>query len=184
MGTGDGRAVIAAAAAAPRTLVIGIDADAASMAESARRAARPPRRGGLANALFAVAAAEAMPGELAGVADRVTVTLPWGSLLRGVLGREASVAAGLAALLRPAATLEILLAPSPRDRLDGLPTDPGEVAQAVAGAFGLVGLQLAEARLATEAELRATNSTWAKRLLAVGPSRAADRPAIVVRLRS
>ena len=39
LGTGDGRFVLAAAAARPDTLVIGLDASAAGMAESSRRAA-------------------------------------------------------------------------------------------------------------------------------------------------
>jgi 16S rRNA (adenine(1408)-N(1))-methyltransferase len=58
LGTGDGRHVIAAASARPRTLVIGVDANAAGMAEASRRAAR---RAALPNALFAVAAAEHPP---------------------------------------------------------------------------------------------------------------------------
>jgi 16S rRNA (adenine(1408)-N(1))-methyltransferase len=58
LGTGDGRYVLAAAAARPDMLVIGLDANAAGMAESSRRAAR---RGARPNALFAVAAAEHPP---------------------------------------------------------------------------------------------------------------------------
>ena len=58
LGTGDGRSVLDAAAARPDTLVIGVDASAAAMASSSRRAAR---RGALPNALFAVAAAEHPP---------------------------------------------------------------------------------------------------------------------------
>jgi 16S rRNA (adenine(1408)-N(1))-methyltransferase len=58
LGTGDGRRVLAVAAARPDTLVIGVEANAAGMAEASRRAAR---RGALPNALFAVAAAEHPP---------------------------------------------------------------------------------------------------------------------------
>jgi hypothetical protein len=50
--------VLAAAAARPDTLVIGLDAVAEAMAGASRRAAR---RGALPNALFAVAAAEHPP---------------------------------------------------------------------------------------------------------------------------
>lgn len=57
LGTGDGRAVLAAAAAQPDTLVVGVDANAAAMAEASRRAARRDLR----NALFIVAAAEHPP---------------------------------------------------------------------------------------------------------------------------
>jgi 16S rRNA (adenine(1408)-N(1))-methyltransferase len=50
--------VLAAAARQPETLIVGVDANAAGMAEASRRAAR---RGALPNALFAVAAAEHPP---------------------------------------------------------------------------------------------------------------------------
>jgi 16S rRNA (adenine(1408)-N(1))-methyltransferase len=58
LGTGDGRRVLRAAAAQPETLTIGVDANAAGMADASRRAAR---RGALPNTLFAVAAAEHPP---------------------------------------------------------------------------------------------------------------------------
>ena len=50
--------MLAAAKARPGTLTIGVDANAAGMAEVSRRAAC---RGALPNALFAVAAAEHPP---------------------------------------------------------------------------------------------------------------------------
>lgn len=58
LGTGDGRSVLAAAAAQPDVLVVGVDASAAAMADASRRAAR---RSALPNALFAVMAAEHPP---------------------------------------------------------------------------------------------------------------------------
>ncbi len=180
VGTGDGRAVLAAAAAEPRTLVIGIDAVAASMAEASRRAARPPARGGLPNALFLVAAAEALPAELGGAASVVRVILPWGSLLRGCLGAEPAVARGLARLLGPDGTLELFLAPSPGDRLDGLPTEPPAVIAAVGRAFAPDRLHVVEGRRATADGLRASGSTWSRRLLS---NRSTGRTAILVRLR-
>lgn len=173
------------AAAEPATLAIGLDADAASMAELSRRAARPAAKGGLPNAVFVLVAAEALPTEVAGLADLVTVQFPWGSLLRGCLGHDPRVAACLAGLLKPGATLEALLAPAPRDGLVGLPTELGSVAEAAAATFGACGLELVEGREATEAELRASGSTWAKRLLAASRSAArADRRVTLVRLRS
>jgi 16S rRNA (adenine(1408)-N(1))-methyltransferase len=50
--------VLATARRRPDTLVVGVDANAAGMADASRRAAR---RGALPNALFAVAAAEHPP---------------------------------------------------------------------------------------------------------------------------
>lgn len=178
VGTGDGRAVLAAAAREPGALVIGLDAVAAAMAESSRRAAGPTRRGGLPNALFAVAAAESMPGELRGIAQLVTVQFPWGSLLRGCTGMDRAVAAGIASLLAPGGTLELLLAPADRDRLDDVPTVTDEIVAAARATFEARGLALDEGREATSAEIRATGSSWARRL------RSPDRRPILARFRS
>ena len=178
VGTGDGRAVLAIAAAESTTLVIGIDANAAAMAEASRRAAGPARKGGLENALFVLAAAEAPPEELRALTARVTVMFPWGSLLRGCLGDDPGVAEGIAGLLAPDGTLELLVAPADRDGLDGLPTDPAAVIGATTTTFDALGLRLVEARIATDAEVRASGSTWARRLLSNPTTR---RPVLAMR---
>lgn len=156
-----------------------MDANAAAMAESSRRAAGRARRGGMGNAGFVVAAAEAAPMELAGSASLVTVRLPWASLLRGCLGRDADVAAGVASLLRGGGTLELLLAPSSRDGLDDVPVEPMQVAEAATSNFSALGLTSVDARPATDAEIAASGSTWAKRLRSQRPT---DRPVMLVRL--
>lgn len=178
VGAGDGRAVLATAAAEPASLVIGVDANAAPMVESSRRAAR----GQVSNALFVVASAEAMPAELVGLADRVTVGFPWGSLLRGCLGLDDAVASGLASLVTRNGELELLLAPNARDGLGSVPTEVADVIRAAGSTFARSGCELVEGRQATTAELSASRSTWAKRLLSGGS--AADRPVTFVRLRS
>ena len=67
------------------------------MAEASRRAARSARRGGLPNARFVVAAAEAPPAELGvSCSRRADHRLPWGSLLRGSLAIDGVAAAGIA----------------------------------------------------------------------------------------
>ena len=87
----------------PNRLVIGIDADAASMRHASRKASRSPKKGGLPNALFVVSAVEALPEELTAIADDVRIAFPWGSLLRGVVGRDAAVLAAIAAIAKPGA---------------------------------------------------------------------------------
>jgi 16S rRNA (adenine(1408)-N(1))-methyltransferase len=164
LGTGDGRAVLAAAAREPQNLILGIDASPAAMAESSRRAAANPRKGGLPNARFLLAAAETLPPELCGTAHLVTVLFPWASLLRGVAGRDAAVARGVSSLVAAAGTLELLLAPSARDGLDGIPTETAGLVTAVRSTFEPLGFELVEGRPATADEIRASGSTWAKRL--------------------
>jgi 16S rRNA (adenine(1408)-N(1))-methyltransferase len=173
-GTGDGRAVLAAAAGEPATLVLGLDASAAGMIEASRRAARSDPKGGLPNAGFVVAAAESPPAELTGLADLVTVRFPWGSLLRGVVGRDATVAQGVAALVKPDGTIELVVAPIEKDGLDGVPTSTDGLIAAAATAFGAHGFVVERAGELTPVEARATGSTWARRL---------DRPATLIRLR-
>jgi len=182
IGTGDGRAVLEAAAAEPASFVIGLDANAAGMAESSRRAARPPAKSGLPNALFLLAAADAIPAELDGIADLVTVRFPWGSMLRGALGADPAVASGVASTLCAGGVLELLMAPAERDHLDSLPTEPAVVAAAAKVAFEPFGLTALEARAATADEVRASRSSWARRLLARGAG--GDRPVTLVRMRS
>jgi 16S rRNA (adenine(1408)-N(1))-methyltransferase len=173
VGTGDGRAVLDAAAREPTTLVLGLDANASAMAEASRRAAGTARKGGRSNAAFVLTAVEATPLALSGIADLVTIRFPWGSLLRGCVGSDTAVAAGIAALLAPCGTLELLLAPALRDDLDGIPTTVSEIVAAVAGTFRPLGLELRAGGTATPAEIKASGSTWAKRL---------HRPATIVQL--
>ena len=172
-GTGDGRGVLATAAREPATLVFGLDANAASMRVASRRAARPARKGGLPNAAFVLAAAETSPVELGATADLVTVHFPWGSLLRGVVGGDARVAAGLASLVRSGGAIALLVAPMERDGLERIPTSSAGLAAHAAEAFDPLGFDIERVCEPTPRDLRATGSTWARRL---------DRRATLIRL--
>jgi 16S rRNA (adenine(1408)-N(1))-methyltransferase len=170
--------VLATAAAQPDRLVVGVDANAAAMAQASRRAAATPRRGGLPNALFVVAAAEALPPELDALADAVTVHFPWGSLLRGLLHADPAVMAGLTRVMRPGATLTLLLSSTDRDRAAGVAPLGQAAVRALADAYAGWGLAVTEARPATAADVAAAHSTWGKRLGAGG-----RRPAWLLRAR-
>jgi 16S rRNA (adenine(1408)-N(1))-methyltransferase len=174
LGTGDGRFVLATAAANPGRLVIGVDPVASAMAESSRRAARPAHRGGIPNALFVVAAAESLPVELHGIADRVTINLPWGSLLRGALALDDAAAAGIAALPRVGGVVELLVAPADRDGLAEDIDVRSRLDGGLAADWRAHGLTLERAREATATELGAIRTTWARRL---GLGAAGDRRA-------
>jgi 16S rRNA (adenine(1408)-N(1))-methyltransferase len=172
LGTGDGRAALTLAETDPRTLVIGMDADAASMAEMSRRAARPAAKSGRPNLLFVVAAAESPPRELLGLADEVRILFPWGSLLRGVLGADRRVAQGIARLARPGGRMSAIVSVTPKDGPDAsVSFDPTGLA-GITDAAQRVGLRLTATRRADVEDVRATRSTWGRRLLAG----AADRP--------
>lgn len=156
--------MLAAAAAQADRLVVGVDASAAAMAEASRRAARRPGRGGLPNALFVVAAAEALPPELDGLADQVTVHFPWGSLLRGLVAADPAVLGGLVRAMRPGATLTVLLSATARDGGAGVGPVGEAALAAMADAYDRQGLTVTTVRPAAPADVAASHSTWGKRL--------------------
>lgn len=148
------------AAANPRTLVLGIDASQAGLCEAELRA----RKSRLGNALFAVAAAEALPCELDGRVDELTIQFPWGSLLRGLLLAEPAVMCSLARVLRPGAGVSALVSVVERDGLSDLPRLDESLRWSLAANYLEFGLRLAQWRRATADELAASHSSWAKRL--------------------
>lgn len=169
VGTGDGRFVYRYAAENPQALCLGIDPVADAMRDISAKAARKPARGGLANALFFMDAAETLPGPFAGLADLVTVNYPWGSLLRTLAAPDVEVLKRLAALGHPGSELVILFNatvfddPAYCERLGVTPVDPvrawGELAQGYAQA----GLEIGEvAELTGPVDHR---TSWGQRLI-------------------
>lgn len=134
------------------------------MREASLRAARQPRKGGLSNALYLVAAAEELPGPLRGTVDLLTIVLPWGSLLRGLATPEPALLARLRATLRPSGQLELLLSVEPSDRsLQLAPLDEVAVGRLLE-AYEAAGLGGIESRAATAADVARLGSSWARRL--------------------
>jgi 16S rRNA (adenine(1408)-N(1))-methyltransferase len=164
LGTGDGRAVLAVAAREPGSFVLGVDANAASMAESSSRAARPARKGGQPNALFVVSSVEALPAELEGAAHEVTILFPWGSLLRGALGPDDTLADAIARLVKVGGRVRMVLYVTERDGIAEVPCLDEAVVSLVARRHETRGLGLVDARQATAEDLTATRSSWARRL--------------------
>ncbi|MBI3974882.1 MAG: class I SAM-dependent methyltransferase [Armatimonadetes bacterium] len=107
LGAGDGRWIYRLARARRDWVCVALDADAAGMREASFRAGRKSSRGGAANAWFVRASAEALPPALRGLADEIHIRLPWGSLLRAVLGPDPALLEGIAGLGRPGAALRV-----------------------------------------------------------------------------
>jgi 16S rRNA (adenine(1408)-N(1))-methyltransferase len=160
VGAGDGGFVVAAAARRPDTLAIAIDAHGPGMAPAWRRIQRQK----LTNALLVVARAEALPPELDGRADAVSVHFPWGSLLSGVLEVQPAIAAGLARITKPGAGVTILVSVTNRESALGLPPLEPALATPLGERYTAHGLTLAEWRPATLDDIAASRSSWAKRL--------------------
>jgi 16S rRNA (adenine(1408)-N(1))-methyltransferase len=153
----------------PDTLVIGVDASGDGLREISRRVAAKPARGGLPNALCGRLSLEGAPGELAGLADGLSVLLPWGSLLRGVALPEARALAALRALCKPGAEVRVLFGYGPGAdaamirALDLPPLDADAAASMLEARYREAGLAVIARRPSLE-EVRALPTTWAKRL--------------------
>jgi 16S rRNA (adenine(1408)-N(1))-methyltransferase len=134
-------------------------------------ARRAQRRGALPNAVFVVAALESLPHDLDAVADRISVTFPWGSLLRGLTEPHGPILEAIRRISAHGASIDVMWSVTPADGMPGV-DDPRTVDEA----FRMSGFDVQEFRLATPEEIQGTHSSWAKRL---GAGR--DRPAHILR---
>jgi 16S rRNA (adenine(1408)-N(1))-methyltransferase len=143
-----------------------VDACAAALRGRSARAARV-RQG---NVLYVRAAVEDLPPELTGLADRVTVVLPWGSLLVAMAGPSSPVLPRVRGLCQPGARLTVVLGiDHARDRTEclrlGLPAiDLAHLHGPLAEAYAAAGFERVSARALTATELARWPSTWARRL--------------------
>lgn len=145
---------------------MGIDANASALRELSGRASRA----GIGNLIYARAALEELPGPLAGAADRVSIVLPWGSLLAAVVGRSPQGLRNLRGLCQAGAVIRVLVSLDPQrdraelDRLGIAPVASWEWDGELASVYAEAGLELRGARPVGTAELASWPSTWAKRL--------------------
>jgi 16S rRNA (adenine(1408)-N(1))-methyltransferase len=170
VGTGDGRFAYARASSHPDWFVVGLDAIDEPMGEVANKAMRKPERGGRPNLVLLRASIEEPPTELHWIADEVTVVLPWGRLLEGIVCPDDVIPRGLARLCRTGARVSITLngeiwVESTPARFRDLPAaTPEHVAAVVAPGFAEAGIELSPARWLAADETKAISSTWARKL--------------------
>jgi 16S rRNA (adenine(1408)-N(1))-methyltransferase len=153
LGTGDGRFVNHLARRRPRTAVVGVDLVAANLRRASRAAPD--------NALFVVADALDLPIELSGLANRIAVNFPWGSLLRGLLEGDSGLLAGLVATADRPAALDVRL------NADALAEAGWETESGAARAAAVLrgaGFAVGTRQALGSADLRTWPTTWAKRL--------------------
>jgi 16S rRNA (adenine(1408)-N(1))-methyltransferase len=134
----------------PRVFFVGVDAIADNLRDASRRAS--------SNSLFGRLALEDAPGELAGLADRLTVLFPWGSLLRAVSAPELDGLSRLRDICRAGAEVRFLF-------------EPDSEAQALERRYLEAGLALGGTPVPVEMA-RALPTTWAKKLGFSGRTRA------------
>ncbi len=177
VGAGDGAWAYRYAAAHPARFVIALDPVRENLREWSAKSGRKAGKGGLANALFVVASMEAAPEEMLGVADEIFVTLPWGSLMRGIILGDDVVLAGIASFGRVGAAVRIVLntrifdEPVPLDVRDLPEVTPEYVMESLAPAFEQHGMPVTVCRWMDADEVAAIGTTWGKRLSHRSPPR-------------
>ena len=171
LGTGDGKFVLRCARAHPERMHIGVDALAEPMAESIRRAAAKPSRGGVPNARFVVGDAVSPLTEFGGRASLVTVNYPWGSLLRAVAAPEPEGLRAVVGLLRPGGRLVALLNASAAEdsayaeRLELPPLDGEHLEGVLVPGWSAAGLGEVSWRVLAPGEEPPHRTTWGQRLV-------------------
>ena len=187
VGAGDGRFAYRYAQEHPARFVIGVDPVRENLRELSAKAARKPARGGLPNVLYVVASIEQVPQGLRAIASEIYVTLPWGSLMRGIILAEAAVLEGLASLAKDGAVLHIVLNtrifddPVPLDVRDLPDVTPEYVRDVLAPAYARHGIEIGGVRFMDADEVAAISTTWAKRLSHRAPPRSVAIEAVVRR---
>jgi 16S rRNA (adenine(1408)-N(1))-methyltransferase len=170
LGSGDGRGPYTWARQAPHRLFLATDANADSLAETAYRASCKPARGGVSNLICIAEPFDVIASELAGIANRVSVILPWGSLLRGLVAPEVAALEDLRRVCSPDADLELVFSYDPKRNagekgpLGAVGVEEFHVRNVLRQAYRSVGLPTTSIETINAHELRKYPTTWAKRL--------------------
>jgi 16S rRNA (adenine(1408)-N(1))-methyltransferase len=168
VGTGDGKHAFHLARQRPDQLVVGLDAAKDNLRKTAAKAAANPAKGGLANLIYLWAPAEQLPAGLRGVTE-LHMLMPWGSLLRGMLGSDPSMLRGLAAVCEPDArflttlNLHAWRPPVPEVGDHPEPT-PESAVKGLGPLLAAAGWRLDEAKYLDAEEISALATSWTRRL--------------------
>ncbi|OGC56162.1 hypothetical protein A2200_02670, partial [candidate division WWE3 bacterium RIFOXYA1_FULL_41_11] len=168
LGTGDGRFVYESALRDQSTLFVGVDPVEKQLREYSVKSVRKK----LNNAVFLVSSLENLPITMTEIADKVSIILPWGSLLGQIVNPAKEAMNKITALLKPFGELEIILGyspdsePSESDRLELPELSQGYVENVIIKAFeGVSGtIKLDKIELFPKEKLTNIGSNWAKKL--------------------
>ncbi len=104
LGTGDGRFVFKSAQKNPDMFYIGVDPSEKQLQIYAKKATRAK----LKNVFFCVGSLELFPEEMYGVVHKLTIILPWGSLLGAIVNPTPDTTSTLAKILVTGGTADII----------------------------------------------------------------------------
>jgi 16S rRNA (adenine(1408)-N(1))-methyltransferase len=169
VGTGSGRLILKNSKINPNGFYIGMDASAASMYENSVKAAKQAKKSKLCNALFTVASIEAPPKGLYGIADIITIILPWGSLRNGIVKACPLILGNLRKLAKLDTAIEIVVGYDEKTEKHEierhlLPTISHEYLNSLSYNYLNAGIKICEIKSIANKELKLIESDWAKKL--------------------
>ena len=158
------------AALNPNKFFIGIDANVKPLVKPSIKVTRKPHKGGIQNVLFVQASAEEMPDELYGVANKIHIHFPWGSLLKAVVEGNDNVLRSFDRIAAPGCLLEIMVGLDPdRDRSEierlGLPElDDSYLDSSLIPKYEAANFEIIESCELGPERWSMIETTWAKKL--------------------
>jgi len=165
MGAGSGKFIYKSAMSNLETFYIGIDPVANQMFETSTKAQKRK----MMNILYVNGSVEAVPVMLEGIADSITVILPWGSLRDGIVKANTDVLTGLRFLGKPGTKLTIWIGYDDKHdateiKLRELPHLSKTHFLGLLNLYKKSGINIENVSLLDNAELKSLESDWAKRL--------------------
>jgi len=166
LGTGNGRYVYKRALKNPETLHIGVDPVEKQLRKYAKKAVRKK----LGNALFVLGSVEILPEELKNIANKVTIILPWGSLLESVAKFNPKVIESIKNLIELDGTLllvfgyNLLEEPTETERLGLEELNADYIKMELIPKYESSGFELLDFRELTKEELKEMDTSWSKKL--------------------
>lgn len=148
---------------------VAVDANAEGLLSAASKAARKPARGGVHNLIFIAEPAETLAYELGAVASRMTVILPWSSLLRTVAMPDMDGLQKLSAVCLSGANIEIVFSyDRSRDARQNAPLALAAINESHVSTLSVLyqeaGLNVDGIQRISLDELKEYDTTWSHRL--------------------
>lgn len=170
IGTGNGKFVYKSAQVHPEFFYIGIDSSCENLKKYSAKIYKKPSRGGLLNVLYVIANVKDLPQELNGLAKKIYINFPWGSLLRSLVQKDQEILENIIRISSRIGILEVLInysvfSNSAQVEKLGLPMLTIDyVENELSPAYNKAGIVIVEKKILDKDEMKNIPTMWAKKL--------------------
>ncbi len=167
IGTGDGRFIYKNALKNPETFYIGVDPSQKQLELYSKKVLKNK----LNNVLFVVGSIELFPDELYGIASKITIILPWGSLLGAVVSADEYLLNILKKTLKQNGSMQMLfgysqeIEPTETSRLELENLDINYINSILLPKYEVNGFNCVQVKELDKRDLKHFESTWSRKLV-------------------